>query len=114
LLTSDLSVHTFFSHILVADSASTASSSGATMSFGYSAGDAILLAQLAWRTLQGTIKACGEHDELTREVSSLHKVLKRLTTELENAESLLNRPGDDRGRWLRTDTECYGFHSHQI
>jgi hypothetical protein len=68
---------------------------------GYSAGDAILLTQLAWRALQGTIKACGEHDELTREVSSLHKVLKRLTTELENAESLLNRPGDDRGQGLR-------------
>ena len=71
------------------------------MSFGYSAGDAILLAQLAWRTLQGTIKACGEYDELTREVSSLHKVLKRLTTELENPASLLNRPGDDRRQELQ-------------
>lgn len=71
------------------------------MSFGYSVGDAVLLVQLAWKTLQGTLKACGEHDELTREVSSLHRVLKRLQRELESPESLLNRPGDDRKQELR-------------
>jgi hypothetical protein len=63
----------------------------AAMSFGYSIGDGILLVQLAWRTVQGARQACGEHDELTREVSSLHRVLQQLHRELSNPESLLNR-----------------------
>ena len=71
------------------------------MSFGYGVGDAVLLLQLAWKTLQATHKACGEHDELTREVSSLHRVLKRLQRELDDSESLLNRSGDDRRQELR-------------
>lgn len=66
------------------------------MSFGYSVGDGILLMQLAWNTLQNTKKACGEHDELTREVASLYKVLQRLQKELSNPVSLLNRADEDR------------------
>ena len=70
------------------------------MSFGYSVGDGILLVQLAWRTLQGARKACGEHDDLTREVASLHRVLQRLQKELANPDSLLNRADDDRRQEL--------------
>ena len=64
------------------------------MSFGYSLGDAVLLTQVAWKTLQNTRKACGEHDELTREVLSLHIVLQRLEQEYSKAESPLNRSSD--------------------
>ena len=64
------------------------------MSFGYSVGDAVLLTQIAWKTLQNTRKACGEHDELTREVLSLHIVLQRLEQEYSKAESPLNRSSD--------------------
>ena len=64
------------------------------MSFGYSAGDAVLLTQLAWRTVQNTRKACGEHDELTQEVLGLHIVLRRLEQEISKPESPLNRSGD--------------------
>ena len=53
------------------------------MSFGYSVGDAVLITQLAWKTVQNARKACGEHDELTREVLSLHVVLSRLEQEVE-------------------------------
>lgn len=53
------------------------------MSFGYSIGDAVLLTQLAWKTVQNARKACGEHDELTREALSLHVVLRRLEQEVE-------------------------------
>lgn len=53
------------------------------MSFGYSVGDAVLLTHLAWKTVQNARKACGEHDELTREVVSLHVVLRRLEQEVE-------------------------------
>jgi hypothetical protein len=75
------------------------------MSFGYSIGDGILLAQLAWKTLQGARKACGEHDELTREVASLHRVLQRLQKELANPDSLVNRVDDDRRRELNDHGE---------
>ena len=64
------------------------------MSFGYSVGDAVLLTQVAWKTLQNTRKACGEHNELTREVLSLHIVLQRLEQEYSKAESPLNRSSD--------------------
>src|SRR5450432_1552677 len=69
------------------------------MSFGYAIGDAVLLTQLAWRAVEGARKACGEHDELTREVLSLHTVLQRVQDETENPESLLNRADEAR----RTD-----------
>lgn len=52
------------------------------MSFGYSVSDAILLTQLAWKTVANTHKACGEYDELTEQVSGLHVVLKRLEKEV--------------------------------
>ncbi len=64
------------------------------MSFGYSVGDAILLGQLAWRTVQNSRKACGEHNEFTREASSLHVVIRRLEQEIFKPESLINRPND--------------------
>lgn len=35
------------------------------MLFGYSVGDAVLLVQLAWKTVLNSRKACGEHDDLT-------------------------------------------------
>ena len=64
------------------------------MSFGYSISDAFLLVQLAWKTVQNSRKACGEHDELTREVSSLHLVIRRLKKEVSRSESPINRPDD--------------------
>ena len=64
------------------------------MSFGFSVGDVVLLGQLAWNTVQNSRKSCGEHDELTREVSSLHVVIRRLEKEAAKPESPLNRPGD--------------------
>ena len=64
------------------------------MSFGFSISDAALLTQLAWRTVQRSRQACGEYDELTREVTSLHLILKRLETERKRPESPLNRPSD--------------------
>ncbi len=64
------------------------------MSFGYSVGDAVLLSQLAWKTVQNARKACGEHDELTREALSLHVVLRRLEQDAEKPGSPINRPND--------------------
>ena len=60
------------------------------MSFGYSIGDAVLLTQLAWKTVQNARKACGEHDELTQEVLSLHVVLRRLEHGVGKPETAFN------------------------
>ncbi|KAL8838999.1 MAG: hypothetical protein Q9170_001929 [Blastenia crenularia] len=64
------------------------------MAFGWSISDIALLTSLAWKTVQNTRKACGEHDDLTNELSSLHTVLQRLEQEVSRPESLLNSPGD--------------------
>jgi len=66
----------------------------AAMSFGFAIGDFIILLQLASRVARDSRKACGAHDELTHEVSSLHIVLQRLKKETQKPESPLNRPGD--------------------
>src|SRR6266487_3676246 len=71
------------------------------MSFGYSVGDFVLLTQLAWKVVDGARKACGEHDELTREVLSLHTILQRLREEIANPESVVNRSNDERTLELR-------------
>jgi hypothetical protein len=64
------------------------------MSFGYSVGDIIGLTQLAWKIYQNTRRACGEHDELTREVSSLHSILLRLESSASPPEPSLNPHND--------------------
>ena len=64
------------------------------MSFGFSIGDAILLTQIATRTVQNSRKACGVHDDLTREVSSLLLVLRRLEAETAKPDSLINKRDD--------------------
>ncbi|TVY58507.1 hypothetical protein LSUE1_G009277, partial [Lachnellula suecica] len=82
------------------------------MSVGYSIGDGVLLAQLAWRKVKGVRQACGEHGELTREVSSLHRVLERLHQELKNPDSPLSRAGDDRRRELDDLGSGYAYVCH--
>ncbi|KAL8900119.1 MAG: hypothetical protein Q9207_005842 [Kuettlingeria erythrocarpa] len=64
------------------------------MAFGWSIGDIVLLSNLAWKTIQNTRNACGEHHELTSELLTFHTVLKRLEREISKPESPLNSPGD--------------------
>ena len=68
------------------------------MNFGTSAGDIILILQLAWNTLQGAKQACGEHDELTCEVRSLHNALARV--QLEMSRSLAGQENEERRKEL--------------
>ena len=63
------------------------------MSFGWSVSDIALLVRLAYKTAEGARTACGEYDELTREVVGLHSVLNRLEMEARKPDSFLNRPG---------------------
>ena len=71
------------------------------MSFGYSVGDIVSLVQLAWKTVQNSRKACGEHDEYTREASSLHVVIQRLEKESSKSDNPINYPGDTYKEELR-------------
>ncbi|KAL8823635.1 MAG: hypothetical protein Q9191_005682 [Dirinaria sp. TL-2023a] len=64
------------------------------MSFGFSISDAIVLTQIALRTVQNSRNACGAHDALTHETSGLLLVLRRLKDETAKAESPINRPAD--------------------
>jgi hypothetical protein len=78
------------------------------MSFGYAVGDVIAVTQLAWRTVQNTRKACGEHDELTREVSCLHLMLRRVQHEASKPDSIFQRAPDDTTKELHTAVEGCG------
>ncbi|PVH83809.1 hypothetical protein DL98DRAFT_615139 [Cadophora sp. DSE1049] len=60
------------------------------MSFGVSISDIAMVVKLAWSTLEGAKKACGEHDELTKEISSLHLTLEHLRSEVADPESVIN------------------------
>ena len=64
------------------------------MSFGWAASDILALGQMAYKVVQSSRKACGEYDELTREVTALHAVLKRLELEISKSNSPINREGD--------------------
>lgn len=64
------------------------------MSFGWSVSDIALLVRLAHKTAEGARAACGEYDELAREVTGLHNVLNRLNKEARKPSSFLNRPGE--------------------
>ena len=78
------------------------------MSFGYSISDVISLTQTVWNVVQNSRRACGEHDELTREVSSLHVVLKRLEHEVAKPENPVNKPGDSY--WEELEFIASGCH----
>jgi len=66
------------------------------MSFGYSVGDFIGIAQLAWTVYRSCKAAPGEFQELSRELSSLHTILLELEDEAKTPNSLLNRRGSAR------------------
>ena len=72
------------------------------MSFGVSISDAVLLTQMAWKTVQNARRACGEYDDLSQEVQSLHGVLRKLEHEIKTPESPLNHPNVSYKEELKT------------
>ena len=75
------------------------------MSFGHSISDFALLFQLAWRTVENARKACGEYDDLTKEVLSLHTVLSHIQSEMQDPESAISKAGNNRVRELHNHVE---------
>ena len=61
------------------------------MSLGIGVKDFVDLTTFVWGVIQNTRSALGAHNELTRDVTSLHIVLQTLEHELSKPESLLNR-----------------------
>jgi hypothetical protein len=57
------------------------------MSFGYCVNDVLALIQLSWSAVEGARRACGKHDDLTKEVSSLYDVLAHVYSEMSVPES---------------------------
>jgi hypothetical protein len=58
--------------------------------------DIIRLVQLAWTVVESARRACGEYDDLSRELSSPHSVLNHVHFELSTPESLVNSAEDVR------------------
>lgn len=78
------------------------------MSFGFSIGDFIVVAQLASKVVSAARKACGAHDDLTREVTSLHIVLRQLQREVAKPNSILQSDHSERRAELATLIEhCF-------
>ena len=65
--------------------------SAVSMSFGYSVNDVLVLIQLSWSTVEGATRACGKHDDLTKEVSSLYDVLAHVYSELSVPDASIGR-----------------------
>ncbi|KUJ15015.1 uncharacterized protein LY89DRAFT_720429 [Mollisia scopiformis] len=80
------------------------------MSFGFSIGDFLALTQLASNVVSGARRACGAHNELTREVNSLHIVLRQLSREVSKPKSILNSENAERKAELATLVE----HCHKV
>ena len=71
------------------------------MSFGYGVDDVLALIQLSWSAVEGARRACGKHDDLTKEVSSLYDVLAHVYSEMSVPES----PIGQTRKSLRTELE---------
>ncbi|CAG8956571.1 hypothetical protein HYFRA_00003960 [Hymenoscyphus fraxineus] len=72
-----------------------------TKSFGFSIFDIASFVQLSWQVVEGAKAACGEHDDLTKEMVTLHTVLSHVETEMQNPDSMLGNKRDKRVKGLR-------------
>lgn len=71
------------------------------MSFGFSVGDFLVVTQLVFRVIQNSKKACGKYNALTREVASLHVVLRRVEAERSKPDSVINQESSIYGQDLQ-------------
>jgi hypothetical protein len=76
------------------------------MSFGFSAGDFVILLQLARTSYKNCVEAGPEYVEIAREVKSLYAVLKTLRDEAEKSNSVFNRDPDSASKVLAATDGC--------
>lgn len=84
------------------------------MSFGVSVADITSLIQLAWTTFEGAKQACGEHDDLTNEISSVRTVLDYLHAQMLDPDSVVHRAEVDRREELERHTRGCERHLRRI
>jgi hypothetical protein len=73
------------------------------MSFAYCVNDVLALIQLSWSAVEGARRACGKHDDLTKEVSSLYDVLAHVYS----AMSVPDSPISHARKSLRTELQSH-------
>lgn len=71
------------------------------MAFGFGVGDIIVATQLATQVVQNAHEACGQYNELTKEVKSTETVLNRLEHYAQQSGSPLNNLDDDEKQELK-------------
>src|SRR5258707_932711 len=84
------------------------------MSFGFGITDVLTLVQLAYATFDGAKRACGEHDELTQEMSSLVTVLDHVQSEISDPDSPINMARGNRRKELKDHIEGCLRHVRQM
>src|SRR5450432_3557556 len=84
------------------------------MSFGFGISDVITLVELAYATFDGAKRACGEHDELTQEMSSLVTVLDHVQSEISDPDSPINMARGHRRKELENHIEGCLRHVRQM
>jgi hypothetical protein len=84
------------------------------MSFGFGISDVLTLVQLAYATFDGARRACGEHDDLTQEISSLVTVLDHVQSEISDPDSNINKARGRRRKELENHIEGCRRHVKEI
>ncbi|CZR58325.1 uncharacterized protein PAC_08217 [Phialocephala subalpina] len=84
------------------------------MSFGFGITDVLTLVTLAYTTFDGAKRACGEHDELTQELSSLVTILDQVQSEISDPESPINTARGHRRKELKSHTQGCLRHVRQM
>jgi hypothetical protein len=82
------------------------------MSFGFSVGDIIAVATLAKDAFIKTKNACGDHEQLTREVQGFYINLELLSIEVSRPESIFNRNDIDDNAPIGTTASKLDFDSY--
>jgi hypothetical protein len=76
------------------------------MSFGFSIGDAIILAQLTKQAFDGWKSACGEYANVTGSLASLQTLLARVEAEAQAPNSIFTKSPEDLQGWAKVSGDC--------
>jgi hypothetical protein len=77
-----------------------------SMSFGFSIGDAVILAQLTTRAYNGWKNACGDYANITGNLAGLQTLLARIQTEAQKPNSLFMKHSDELSKWSTLFQGC--------
>jgi hypothetical protein len=76
------------------------------MSFGFSIGDAVVLAQLTKQVYDGWKSACGDYANITGSLASLQTLLARVEAEAQAPNSIFTKSPEDLQGWETVSGDC--------